>query len=670
MRVVRAGVLHAIILCFRRLLCAALLVCFAGLVAWLFISDIGYGTYVWPVLNKLGLIAPRAKPRAHPAFEPCVLPNIDPMDASIRPFLDPTYDPMANCTPKFLPITRMNNGRVEIIEEVANGVSDCEFRCNYPKNDYEATLGSWLKISHTPDCDVLEVRCMDSSGSVVYEYAHVHVYVANRSRSGTPKGPGKRPPDVHVLVLDSVSMAGIIRSMPRSMRFLQEEMGAVRFPYLNKVELNTRPNAYAMFFGWQPFPISEAGPFNEGFSADVDYDRACKTPLDDQPFIGFEFQRRGYKTMMSDDWVQGWQNWAYCTGFTRTPTDHYMRPFQLLYDKCFELFSVRTRWLKYWHLLIDDPCRGIHLYNLDYLKAFIDAYADEPKFSLTWLNYLSHDTPSGLYHLDAVFLDILKGYKKKLDNAFLIITADHGFRYTAMRETRQGELEDFNPALVVVVPEHLRENDELMANLKANAGQLTTHYDLYATLVNIAREGDQMSANSPFADLDKSTWNVTLHGESYLYPYNLTLPRNCANQRVQFDYCMCQNKEENCTESKRPLARRIASFVATEINAFLRKHNALDRCAERSADATSTVELLQLTSQAGLYRVALRTLPGGGHYSTYVKVSNEDNVGGRESFALAAQQIVRLDRYEEQAKCMKVYDVRPFCYCRDLLRRE
>lgn len=75
---------------------------------------------------------------------------------------------------------------------------------------------------------------------------------------------------------------------------------------------------------------------------------------------------------------------------------------------------MRTRWLKYWHLLIDDSCRGVHLYNLDYLKDFIDAYPDEPKFSITWLNYPSHDTPNGLYHFDGVFLDVLKGYEKKV----------------------------------------------------------------------------------------------------------------------------------------------------------------------------------------------------------------------------------------------------------------
>lgn len=54
-------------------------------------------------------------------------------------------------------------------------------------------------------------------------------------------------------------------------------------------------------------------------------------------------------------------------------------------------------------------------------------------------------------------------------------------------KTKQGEIEVNNPALAVVVPENLRSNANLMRNLRRNSRQLTTHFDTYATLVNIAR---------------------------------------------------------------------------------------------------------------------------------------------------------------------------------------
>ncbi|KAH7706697.1 Protein K03A11.4 [Aphelenchoides avenae] len=273
--------------------------------------------------------------------------------------------------------------------------------------------------------------------------------------------------------------------------------------------------------------------------ADGDDQEFCKNVLDEQPFIGFEFERRGYKTMIAEDWAMGAWNWPDCKGFTRPPADHYMRPFMFVYESTY-----------HWrHKLVRAQCRGFHLYLLDYLKQFIDVYEHKPKLSITWLD-LAHDTPNGLYPFDDVFLQFLKEYKAKLNNAFFYLMGDHGLRHGGIRATKQGELEDNNPAMVLVVPEHLRRNQNLMSNLKANSKQLVTHYDTYATLVNIARhfiyfqEGDRMSSDSQFYGFKTAVWNMTLHGENYLYPFNLSVPRTCENQRVPFEFCICDNKAQ------------------------------------------------------------------------------------------------------------------------------
>lgn len=39
------------------------------------------------------------------------------------------------------------------------------------------------------------------------------------------------------------------RAMPETVAFLKDQMGALPFPFLNRVGLNSRPNGYAMFFG-------------------------------------------------------------------------------------------------------------------------------------------------------------------------------------------------------------------------------------------------------------------------------------------------------------------------------------------------------------------------------------------------------------------------------------
>lgn len=63
---------------------------------------------------------------------------------------------------------------------------------------------------------------------------------------------------------------------------------------------------------------------------------------------------------------------------------------------------------------------------------------------------------------------------------------DHGYRFGGIRRTKLGEAEDKTPLLLVVLPEHLRGNEELTRNMKENAQYLTTHFDTFASLVDIA----------------------------------------------------------------------------------------------------------------------------------------------------------------------------------------
>lgn len=69
-----------------------------------------------------------------------------------------------------------------------------------------------------------------------------------------------------------------------------------------------------------------------------------------------------------------------------------------------------------------------------------------------------------------------------------MVMGDHGFRYGTLRATRAGQFEDNNPLLIFAVPELLRTNRQLMNNLNDNSHKLISHYDVYATMLDIAKK--------------------------------------------------------------------------------------------------------------------------------------------------------------------------------------
>jgi hypothetical protein len=63
---------------------------------------------------------------------------------------------------------------------------------------------------------------------------------------------------------------------------------------------------------------------------------------------------------------------------------------------------------------------------------------------------------------------------------------DHGGRTGNVRNSAIGEFEDNNPFLFVILPEKLRSNKDLFDQLHDNSKTIIVHYDLYATMLEIA----------------------------------------------------------------------------------------------------------------------------------------------------------------------------------------
>ena len=121
------------------------------------------------------------------------------------------------------------------------------------------------------------------------------------------------------------------------------------------------------------------------------------------------------------------------------------------------------------------------------MTEFIETYKDYSKNHIAIMHYIenSHDGNSRTNHLDGDLLDFLKSNFKKdnFKNTALFLFSDHGVRFGPDRTAKQGFLEERQPFFSLYLPpEYARENPEKMENLRRNAQQITTAFDIHETI--------------------------------------------------------------------------------------------------------------------------------------------------------------------------------------------
>ncbi|KAI6237923.1 hypothetical protein M3Y95_00315900 [Aphelenchoides besseyi] len=606
-----------------------------------------------------------------PIAEECRLPKLDPWDPSIKMFLDAHKNPRSNCKVRFVRRSFVKSGGVLVVNQTDGHLKDgekCFFRCLFPVDDWNLRFGSWIHINSTakPQCDVFDVQC-SVAGITTYKFLHAQIF----EQPPLKVKPLPNTPDVHMIVLDSVSMSQFFRSMPMTLHFLRTEMDAVIFPYANKVGLNSRPNAYGFMIGERaealpPNPWGRANP--HGRSTEL-----CKKALDTENVIMLDYKKQGFRTMMNEDWVQadtsinaiGIFNWPTCTGFKKPPADHFMKPYTIRIEG-----DKRYKDKELDKMIFQRSCIERHDYILDVLEDYVGKYPNEPKFSLSWMTQIAHDDWNGLYHVDEQFRDFFARIKSKLRNSFVIFQADHGGRTGSVRQTMIGEIEDNNPFLALILPEHLRGKSEIMAQLYRNSQQLTTHFDLYATLVEIANNGAQWNNKTDFANTTYEHPNRTFIGSSLFHP--LKQPRTCEKLMIPFHcelsakshqstalaVCLCQHDHKLIKNES--IALRVAELAVTKMNDAVRRSEYKDKCSELTVDRnqTATLDIQEFNPQGErrIFRVNYRVEPSGGFYDAFAEMTNE-------KVKLISNKFPRHDRYAKDAACIPENFIRNYCFC-------
>lgn len=119
---------------------------------------------------------------------------------------------------------------------------------------------------------------------------------------------------------------------------------------------------------------------------------------------------------------------------------------------------------------------------------FYSVYETKPKFLFGFHGELSHDDYNLVGAADDDIRQFLKDLNEAnaLNNTLLIMMADHGHRFAAIRNTLQGKLEERLPFFSFRFPPWFKKaRKDIYDNFVSNLDSLTTPFDIHATLVDV-----------------------------------------------------------------------------------------------------------------------------------------------------------------------------------------
>uniref|UniRef100_A0A914W0K0 Sulfatase N-terminal domain-containing protein n=1 Tax=Plectus sambesii TaxID=2011161 RepID=A0A914W0K0_9BILA len=465
-------------------------------------------------------------------------------------------------------------------------------------------------------------------------------------------------PSVMIIVIDSASSSSFLRSMPRTLQVLTDLYGVTVFRGLNKVADNSAPNAHAFLNGVRSDKL-----MIDDYVLKPEVPDWCHRYLNASKFIGTQFVKAGYVTMMADDGPKAIFGWPNCYGFKQKPIHHYLRPYHIRIDPdsmSSEEFAEDTADLLF--QIREQQCKETYDVVMEYQKQFLNAYpASVPKFSLIWLTALTHDTINGLFHVDDYFAEFFRQYQSQLSNSFVFFMADHGPRWGDIREGYVGRLEDNNPMLVVAVPEPLRKNKQLKANMNMNANRLVSQYDVYTTLFDIST----VAAQSNWTDLSAIDWTSKgFHKRqtSFLRPVDLT--RSCRLMQIPELYCLCESDEKYISTDD-PTVLSAAQYLTNQLMKQIDESGARTICADLSLvnivmATTNIVRSFNGEQNRVEYVVMFMVAPSKGIFQGLVELVNGQ-------FRMPSSRLSRINAYGTDSHCTQDALIMPVCYCRDLV---
>ena len=511
--------------------------------------------------------------------------------------------------------------------------------------------GSLLKY------DTFTVKCESDKG---HKYENLHFGLTRRKdvieKTKTVDMKGNEGLNVVFWGFDSMSSLMVQRLLPRFHDYFVNTLGAIHLEGYNIVGDGT-PQAF--------IPILTGS--TEGELPDVRKGENGSSFVDVYPFIWKEYETKGYITHYTEDEASIGTFQHRMNGFKSQPTHHYMRPFYIELPKYMSPF----------YLPFDNRpsrfCIGSRprpKLMLDWIIESFETYQDILKFIVFFNAELTHEYNSLSQLYEPYLLEFLEEMKSKnyLNNTVLIIMSDHGARFNRMRATEQGKVEERLPYFTFRFPEWFHNvYPEKMKNFIANSQRLTTPFDVYETLLELAN-------NFQSKDRNKKTHGISLFDK-------IPLERTCQQAYIEPHWCACLSWEHVPNGNKDVMAA--ADNIIRAINNILSPRASecetltLDKIKSASKFSTNSdvLKYRQAANKEGsipdlgdnmqvydvLYLVTFSTKPRMGMFEATARKRASDG-----KFVTDISQISRINKYGDASWCMlgKATRLLPYCVCK------
>jgi len=360
-------------------------------------------------------------------------------------------------------------------------------------------------------------------------------------------------------------------------------------------------------------------------------------------------------------------------GFRDQPVDHYGRPFYLVAE------SMRTS---------KPYCFGsITRFQsmLNWIRDLFDMYPSQPKFSFVFHSQYSHDSNNRLPYGDDELLDFLKlmfqrGY---FDNTIFLLMTDHGARFSSLRKTYQGKLEERLPFISIRMPKKFQEKyPDLMHNLRLNSHRLTTPFDLHETFEHLfefhSSDPYQSKTNRSYslfqlipenrtclqANIEQH-WCACLHWTDVLI--NETIIQKFGQQAIEFLNDFVSDHKNECAKLKLHSIHKANQLEANErLLKFIGSQDTDGRIPDFRNQTWKNSSKSLVVNQMTYYQIQFETIPGHGQFELTAEY-NPFN----ETFLIRKQRLSRMNKYGQTSTCIayKRPEFREICYCSKLLNR-